>query len=69
MTRGVYVGAATGAAEKIQSQWSRIGNRVAEQVLASGAAQYHHEVGHPDRSPALASAKTPQRVAAEYGGG
>jgi NAD(P)-dependent dehydrogenase (short-subunit alcohol dehydrogenase family) len=49
MTRGVYVGDAPDAAEQIQAQWARISDRANEAVPASGAAQYHHEVQHPDR--------------------
>lgn len=49
MTRGVYVGDAPDAAEQIQAQWMRISDRSDEGVPASGAAQYHHEVQHPDR--------------------
>lgn len=49
MTRGVYVGDAPDAAERIQTQWARISDRSGEAVPASGAAQYHHEVRHPDR--------------------
>ena len=52
LTRGVYIGAAPDAAEKIQTQWGRIGDRAFEQVPESGSAQYHHEVDHPDRPPA-----------------
>ena len=50
MTRGVHIGAAPDAAEQIQASWSRIADRTDEQVPASGAAQYHHEVNHPDRT-------------------
>ncbi|NJC39804.1 NAD(P)-dependent dehydrogenase (short-subunit alcohol dehydrogenase family) [Brevundimonas alba] len=49
MTRGVYVGAAPDAAEQVQASWAEISNRSAEQVPASGAAQYNHEVQHPGR--------------------
>jgi NAD(P)-dependent dehydrogenase (short-subunit alcohol dehydrogenase family) len=54
MTRGVYVGAAPDAADQIQAQWSRIADRTAEQAPESGAAQYTHEVGHPDRTTGAA---------------
>lgn len=50
MTRGIYIGAAPDAAEQIQASWPRITDRSDEQVPASGAAQYHHEVNHPDRT-------------------
>lgn len=49
MTRGVHIGAAPDAADRIEAQWSRIADRTDEQVPASGAAQYTHEVSHPDR--------------------
>ncbi|RZJ02085.1 MAG: SDR family NAD(P)-dependent oxidoreductase [Brevundimonas sp.] len=49
MTRGVYVGDAPDAAVQIQAQWASISDRSDETVPASGAAQYHHEVQHPDR--------------------
>lgn len=49
MTRGIYVGDAPDAAEQIQAQWAAISDRSDEAVPASGAAQYHHEVRHPDR--------------------
>ena len=49
MTRGVHVGDAPDAAEQIQAQWARIADRTEEQVPESGAAQYTHEIGHPDR--------------------
>ncbi|HYD27233.1 SDR family NAD(P)-dependent oxidoreductase [Brevundimonas sp.] len=49
MTRGVYIGAAPDAAERLQAVWDRVGDRTGERVPASGAAQYHHEVDHPDR--------------------
>jgi NAD(P)-dependent dehydrogenase (short-subunit alcohol dehydrogenase family) len=52
MTRGVYVGDAKQAAEQVQAQWARIADRVDEVIPGSGAAQYHHEVGHPDREKA-----------------
>jgi NAD(P)-dependent dehydrogenase (short-subunit alcohol dehydrogenase family) len=51
MTQGIYVGDARDAAEQIQAQWAGISDRRDEVVPASGAAQYHHEVQHPDRSP------------------
>lgn len=50
MTRGVYIGDASDAAERLQAQWDRIADRDAERIPESGAAQYHHEVGHPDRA-------------------
>ena len=50
MTRGVHVGDAPDAAEQIQAQWARIADRTEEQVPESGAAQYNHEIGHPDRA-------------------
>lgn len=49
MTQGIHVGDAPDAADRIEAQWSRIGDRAAEQVPESGAAQYTHEVNHPDR--------------------
>jgi len=49
MTRGVYIGDAPDAAERIQAQWPLIADRASEQVPASGAAQYTHEVAHPGR--------------------
>jgi NAD(P)-dependent dehydrogenase (short-subunit alcohol dehydrogenase family) len=49
MTRGIYVGDAPDAAERIQAHWAAISDRTDESVPASGAAQYHHEVRHPDR--------------------
>jgi NAD(P)-dependent dehydrogenase (short-subunit alcohol dehydrogenase family) len=50
MTQGIYLGDAPDAAQRIQAQWPRIADRTAEQVPASGAAQYTHEVRHPDRA-------------------
>ena len=50
MTRGIYVGEANDAAERIQAGWAQISDRTGEQAPASGAAQYHHEVNHPDRA-------------------
>ncbi len=50
MTRGVHVGEAPDAAEQIAAQWDRIADRAGEQVPESGAAQYNHEVRHPDRA-------------------
>ncbi len=44
MTRGLYVGDRPDAAEQVQANWDRIADRHAEQIPASGAAQYHHEV-------------------------
>lgn len=49
MTRGIYVGEANDAAERIQAGWAQIADRTGEQAPASGAAQYHHEVNHPGR--------------------
>ena len=46
MTRGVFVGDASDAAEQVQAQWSRITDRSGETVPASGADQYRHEVRH-----------------------
>jgi NAD(P)-dependent dehydrogenase (short-subunit alcohol dehydrogenase family) len=59
MTQGLYLGDAPDAAERIQAQWPRIADRADEQVPASGAAQYTHEVRHPGKTanrPALAPA-------------
>ena len=57
MTRGIYIGDASDAAERLQAQWERVADRGAERIPESGAAQYHHEVDHPDRaldgSPAI----------------
>jgi NAD(P)-dependent dehydrogenase (short-subunit alcohol dehydrogenase family) len=50
MTQGIHVGDAPDAAERIQSQWERVGDRAGEAVPASGAAQYHHEVRHPAKA-------------------
>ncbi len=50
MTRGIYIGDAPDAAEQIQAQWARVGDRADEQIPASGFAQYHHEVRHPDKT-------------------
>lgn len=50
-TRGIPVGDRPDAAEQIAVQWAAISNRSDEQGPASGAAQYHHEIGHPDRPP------------------
>jgi NAD(P)-dependent dehydrogenase (short-subunit alcohol dehydrogenase family) len=49
MTRGIYVGEAPDAAEQIDARWADIGRRDGETVPDSGAAQYTHEVSHPDR--------------------
>ena len=46
MTQGIYVGDAPDAADRIDAQWDRIGDRDMEVVPASGAAQYSHEVSH-----------------------
>ena len=56
MTRGIYVGARPDAAEQIAGHWADIADRSGEQVPASGAAQYHHEVSHPARSADLTPA-------------
>ncbi|WP_439471799.1 SDR family NAD(P)-dependent oxidoreductase [Brevundimonas sp.] len=50
MTQGIYLGDAPDAAQRIQAQWPRIADRTGETVPASGAAQYTHEVAHPDRA-------------------
>lgn len=57
MTRGIYLGDAPDAADRIDARWSRIADREGETVPDSGAAQYTHEVAHPDR--ARASTFTP----------
>ncbi|MDZ4364901.1 SDR family NAD(P)-dependent oxidoreductase [Brevundimonas sp.] len=44
MTRGIHVGASPDAALQVQANWDRIADRSDEQVPASGAAQYQHEV-------------------------
>lgn len=44
MTQGIYVGQTDKAAEQIADRWSQISDRALEQVPASGAAQYLHEV-------------------------
>ncbi|CAN5134967.1 SDR family NAD(P)-dependent oxidoreductase [soil metagenome] len=49
MTRGIYVGDASDAAEQIQAQWHRISDVGQQTAPASGAEQYLHEVGHPDK--------------------
>ena len=54
MTRGVWLGDAADAAEQIQARWSAVGDRNGETVPESGAAQYNHEVRHPDRADARA---------------
>lgn len=59
MTRGIYLGDAPDAAEGIDARWAQIGDRAREQVPASGAAQYTHEVAHPER---LASRTTEPAV-------
>jgi NAD(P)-dependent dehydrogenase (short-subunit alcohol dehydrogenase family) len=59
MTHGVYLGDAPDAAERLQTGWSRVADRTDEQVPASGAAQYHHEVRHPDRPAPRARAPEP----------
>lgn len=55
MTRGVHVGDVPDAAERVQARWDAISDRSDEQVPGSGAAQYRHEVAHPDRASALAA--------------
>jgi NAD(P)-dependent dehydrogenase (short-subunit alcohol dehydrogenase family) len=55
MTRGVYVGDAADAAERIEAGWAEIAGRAGETVPESGAAQYQHEVHHPGRPLRLAS--------------
>ena len=52
MTQGVYIGDRPDAAECIQALWPQIADRAGEQVPGSGAAQYHHEVAHPQRGRA-----------------
>jgi len=52
MTQGVYVGDRPDAAERVQALWTRIGDRANEDVPTSGAAQYNHEVAHPERGRA-----------------
>ncbi|GAA0629133.1 SDR family NAD(P)-dependent oxidoreductase [Brevundimonas kwangchunensis] len=49
MTRGIYVGDSVDAADRIEAGWDSIGDRTAEQVPASGSAQYVHEIAHPLR--------------------
>lgn len=49
MTQGIHIGAAPDAADRIEAQWTRVSDRAGEQVPESGAAQYTHEVNHPDR--------------------
>lgn len=49
MTRGIYIGEANDAADRIQAGWAQIADRTGEQAPTSGAAQYHHEVNHPGR--------------------
>lgn len=50
MTRGLYLGSASDAADQIQANWPRIADRAGETVPASGASQYQHEINHPDRA-------------------
>lgn len=57
MTRGIYLGDAPDAADQIDAQWGRIADRAGETVPESGAAQYTHEVAHPEK--AKASTLTP----------
>lgn len=63
MTRGVYIGDAPDAAESLRAQWDRVGDRDGECVPASGAAQYHHEVAHPNRPAAPAAADRQEALA------
>jgi len=49
MTQGIYIGDAPDAAGQIEAGWPRIADRAGEVIPASGAAQYTHEVGHPDK--------------------
>lgn len=49
MTRGIFVGDAGDAAEQIQRRWGDISDQAGEQTPASGAAQYQHEVQHPEK--------------------
>lgn len=51
MTQGIHVGARPDAADLIAAQWAAISDRSGECVPASGAAQYQHEVRHPDERP------------------
>jgi len=51
MTRGVFVGDASDAAEQVQAAWDRIRDRADEAVPASGAEQYQHEVRHTVKAP------------------
>jgi NAD(P)-dependent dehydrogenase (short-subunit alcohol dehydrogenase family) len=44
MTQGIYIGEADDAADQIAGRWEQISERTLEQVPASGAAQYLHEV-------------------------
>jgi NAD(P)-dependent dehydrogenase (short-subunit alcohol dehydrogenase family) len=64
MTHGVWIGDAPDAAERLQARWDRVGDRSGERVPASGAAQYNHEVAHPDRPPAAPVQSGPVRAAA-----
>lgn len=57
MTRGIFVGNATDAAEQVQARWGEIADRSDEQVPASGAAQYHHEIQHPTKLVELSGAR------------
>ena len=63
MTRGIYIGDAPNAAECLRAQWDRVADRAGECVPASGAAQYHHEVAHPDSPAALAAADRQEALA------
>ena len=50
MTQGVYLGGGPDVAEWIAARWPAIADRADEQVPASGAAQYTHEVGSRSRA-------------------
>lgn len=50
MTRGIYLGDAPDAADRIDARWSCIADREGETVPDSGAAQYTHEVAHPEKA-------------------
>lgn len=49
MTRGLFVGDASDAAEQIEAGWTMVADRTGETVPESGAAQYQHEMQHPGR--------------------
>ena len=52
MTRGVFIGDRTDAADMIEQRWAAIADRRDESVPESGSAQYGHEVAHPGRAAA-----------------